>query len=481
MKVPDSLIYRIFQNQEGRLKEALSRKTIEIATGKRIQNLSDDPVATFNVIQLKKEIAQLSQFSRNRLFADVNLSYIDEVLGRMSDKIKFLYTKAVQAKNQVHTADNLRAIGSEFREGLDFLLVRANERVGENYLFSGSALTTKPFTDSFAYQGSLEEFNVQIGEVNFVEVFPVGSEVFATNVYELDTSYASADASLGISGTLQVSYDSTTVSLDYGRGIWYLSQKVNDPNTPLSAYGIDGDLVLYDSSMNEIGRIDNYRRYSLNDLITQINAVFGGENVSATLVSNSDGTYTLKIEDVDSPTNNFIEDSSRNILEADSLRGIVKAFNAVAPGDVKAYLHQTSAGEYTLRLIPEDVSTSLSITFLGTPMGNFSTRNVFQIIGEVRDKLSAGLGPDDSDLMGIDRSYDKITYERSRLGSVLSQVRQEEPVQENKMDFLKKEKSDVEDAEVSESIMEYTRYRIAYEALMRIVSDTRDLTILRYL
>jgi len=29
--------------------------------------------------------------------------------------------------------------------------------------------------------------------------------------------------------------------------------------------------------------------------------------------------------------------------------------------------------------------------------------------------------------------------------------------------------------------MEYTRYRIAYEALMRMVADQKDLTILKYL
>jgi len=49
------------------------------------------------------------------------------------------------------------------------------------------------------------------------------------------------------------------------------------------------------------------------------------------------------------------------------------------------------------------------------------------------------------------------------------------------MDNLKKQKSDNEEVNLSESIMEYTRYRTAYDALMRIVADTRDMTILKYL
>ncbi len=481
MKVPDYLIYTVFQQQDERLKRELTRKTLEIATGKRIQNLSDDPVATYNVLQLKKDIAQLSQFSRNRLFADVNLTYIDGVLSKMSDKVKFLYTKAVQAKNQIHTADNLKALSSEFREAIDFLLVRANEKVGENYIFSGSALTTKPFTDTFTYQGSQEEFNVQIGEVNFVEVFPRGDRLFSTNVYELSTTYNSPTDSLGTSGTLQVSYNSTTVSVDYGRGVWYLGEKVQDPDIPLSAYGLDGDLILYDSSMNELARIDNYGQYSINDLISLINTTFGGENINASLISNPDGTYTLKITDADSPPDNFIGDTSNAVVETDNLENLVRAFNALSPSNLRAYVHQTPTSRYTLRLIPEDVSTTLNISFSGTPLGSFSTPNVFQLLAKVRDKLSAGLSPDESDLMAIERSYDKITQERSRLGSILSQVKEEQPLQENKMDALKKRKSDTEEVEVSESIMEYTRYRIAYEALMRIVADTKDMTILKYL
>ena len=481
MKVPDNLLYSIFQFQDERIREELAKRTIEISTGKRIHNLSDDPPATFNVMNLKKDIAQLSQFSRNRLFADVNLTYIDFTLGKISDKIKELYTKTVQAKNQIHTPDALASIGTEFEETLSFLLDRANEKVGENYIFSGTALTTKPFTNSFTYQGSNQPFQTQIDNGSFVEVFVPGREAFSTNVYQLDTLYNSPTYNLGASGSLTITYGSTTLSIDYGRGIWYLAGKVNDPNVPLSNYGLDGDLILYNSSMTEITRISNYGQYSLNDLITQVNTAFGSENISATLVSNSDGTYSLKITDTDSPPNNFITDTSGNIVESNNLKNLVDVINGLSPGDLKAFVHQVSNGRYTLRLIPEDVSTSLNILFSGTALGSFSTPNVFQVLDEIRRKLQAGLNPDDSDLMANQRAYDKVVSERSRVGGILSQVKDLQPVQENKMDVLKKQKSDNEEVELSKSITEYTRYRLAYEALMRIVADTRDLTILRYI
>jgi len=479
MKVPDNLIYSVFQYQDERIREELVRKTVEIATGKRVQDISDDPVATFNIMTLKTDIARLSQFSRNRLFADTSLTYIDSTLSKMADRVKMLYAKTLQARNDTNSPDSLKATGELFAKALGFLLGRANERIGENYVFSGAALTTKPFTDSFTYAGSLESFAVQIGESRSVEVFMPGNEVFSTNVYQMDTTYPSPSASLGVSGTMNVTLGNTTTSVDYGRGIWYLTEKVENPDEPLFTYGIDGDLILYDGGMNEIGRIPDYGRYSLSELVDTVNTTFGSANITASLITSPDGTYTVRIEDSD--TNNYVEDTSKKILESYTPENLTKAFNTLAPANVRAYLHRIRGGAYTVRLIPDSVSPSLSVSFSGTPLGNFSTLNLFQVIGEVKDKLLEGVAPDESDVAAVRRAYDVLTARRAKVGSVLSQVREEESVQENRMNTMLKQKSDAEEVELSESIMEYTRYRIAYEALMRIVAESRDLTILRYI
>ena len=83
--------------------------------------------------------------------------------------------------------------------------------------------------------------------------------------------------------------------------------------------------------------------------------------------------------------------------------------------------------------------------------------------------------------MLLQRAFDRVSYRRSQVGSVLSQVKNLQPVQENLRDNLNKQKSDFEDAELSQSIMDYTRYKIAYEALMRIIADQKDMSILKYL
>ncbi len=399
MKMPDFLIYSVFQRQDDRIRRNITDRGIEISTGRKYKNISDNPSATYNINQLKQELSQLSQFSRNRLFADINLTYVDYSLGKMSDRIKELYTKTIQAKKDIVRPDQRKAMAAEFEDALGFLLDMANEKLGENYIFSGTALTTKPFDSNYRYLGGSENFQVQIGTDNKVDVFKNGERVFTTNVMELDTNF----------------------------------------NAPTDTFALGGD-----------GQ-------------ATLNITYRGTTYSI--------TYDNNAADPTNPSN---------------LQELVDAINNASGGEFKAFAHQLEDGTYTLRIIPEDSVEQLSISFTGVgdpseQLGNFTQKNIFEIVDRVYKKLAAGLSPDDSDIMAVQRSYDKVVYERSDTGSLLASVKQTQETMEFKDQELRREKSEVEDADLSESIYEYTKYRTAYEALMRIVADTKDLTILRYI
>jgi len=128
-----------------------------------------------------------------------------------------------------------------------------------------------------------------------------------------------------------------------------------------------------------------------------------------------------------------------------------------------------------------DLSSDIQFSITGKLSVGFENPNILQAIKRIKDKLENNIYPDEFDLFSLNRSYDTVALKRSEVGSVLSVVKNLQPTQENLDLVLKKQKSDLEDADIPESIMEYTRYRIAYEALMRIVADQKDLTILRYL
>lgn len=384
MKVPDNILFSIFQEQDARIRKNLSDKTLEISTGRKYQGISEDPPATYNVLELKKEISQLSQYSKNRLFADTSLSYIDLNLGKVVDSLNLLYAKTIQAKNQTLQPNQLVSIGELFSSTLRSLLDRVNDQLGGNYIFGGASLTQKPFDENtLNYMASKESFKVWLSDNYKVDALLRGDETFGLNVSISNAKFSSPDTNFTTGGTLNIKVGATNISIIYS-------------NTQ-----------------------------SLKDLVDVINSNYSNL-LSAKVSQNPDGTYSLM-------------------------------------------------------LVPVDVSKDISVSGTGDFSTGFYSPNVLQAVKRVGDKLSGAMYPDDSDLMLLQRAFERVSFRRSQVGSLLSHVKNIQPVQESLEDTLNKQKSDIEDADLSQSIMDYTRYKLAYEALMRIIADQKDMSILRYL
>lgn len=391
MKVPDNLLFSIFQEQDARIRKNLSDKTLEISTGRKYQSISEDPPATYNVLELKKEISQLSQYSKNRLFADTSLSYIDLNLGKVVDSLNLLYAKTIQAKNQTLQPNQLVSIGELFSSTLRSLLDRVNDQLGGNYIFGGASLTQKPFDENtLNYMASKESFKVWLSDNYKVDALLRGDETFSIKVAISNAKFSNPDTNFTVGGTLNINVVSTNISVSYG--------------TPSTS--------------------------TLKDLVDFINSNYSNL-LSAKVSQNPDGTYSLMLMPVD---------VSKDISVSD-----------------------TSGGDFD------------------TGATDFYSPNVLQAVKRIGDKLSGAMYPDDSDLMLLQRAFERISFRRSQVGSLLSQVKNLQPTQESLGDNLNKQKSDIEDADLSQSIMDYTRYKLAYEALMRIIADQKDMSILRYL
>jgi len=389
MKVPDNLLFSLFIEQDAKIKKGLSEKTLDVSTGRRVRALSDEPTATYNVIELKKEIAQLSQHSQNRLFADTNLTYIDFTLGKVWDTLKGLYATTVRAKNSATlTLDQVSALAEQFDKGLGHLLDMANDKLGQNYLFGGSSLTVKPFDpNTLNYTASSQDFEVWVSENSNVSVFLRGDKVFGSNLYISKVSYASPTTSFTTPGAITLQVGSNTYTISYGGA--------GEPQ-------------------------------NIQELAQYINNNFGDK--------------------------------------------------------LHAFVSQNPDGSYSLALAPVELSASVQfISITGDLSTGFENPNILQVVKRVKEKLQGRFYPDDFDFFSLNRAGDLVSLRRSEVGSVLSTVKNLQPTQEKLDVVLKKQKSDIEDADLSESIMEYTRYRIAYEALMRMVADQKDLTILKYI
>jgi len=157
-------------------------------------------------------------------------------------------------------------------------------------------------------------------------------------------------------------------------GTWYLIKNVPDPTQPLSIYGIDGTLNFWDRSTTPptlLASITNYGTLSLSNLANTINTnpVLTGAGFSATVITNPDGTYTLRVENSNPAYS--VSDTGGNFYESSPV------FQGTGLPDI--------APVSTLRGDIDDIDFSLSSTFsdLGNSWWEGTKRKVMDLVGDI--------------------------------------------------------------------------------------------------
>jgi flagellar hook-associated protein 3 FlgL len=118
----------------------------QVSTGLRISQPEDDPEAIGSVLSDNTELDQLQQFALNANQAlQVSQSSYSSLqsIKSISDRAGQLATLGASA---TAGASALQAYGSEMSQLVEQAVQEANAKYGNNYLFSGTAVTTPPFT-----------------------------------------------------------------------------------------------------------------------------------------------------------------------------------------------------------------------------------------------------------------------------------------------------------------------------------------------
>jgi flagellar hook-associated protein 3 FlgL len=117
----------------------------QVATGQRITKPGDDPAAVARVIAAQMERSSVTQYARN---ADSALEYSKtsyaglQQFKKLSDRAGEL---AVLGTGSIGS-DAMKAYAAEVNQLLEQAASQGNTRFGNDYVFSGNAVTTAPYT-----------------------------------------------------------------------------------------------------------------------------------------------------------------------------------------------------------------------------------------------------------------------------------------------------------------------------------------------
>jgi flagellar hook-associated protein 3 FlgL len=152
------------------------RKQEILASGKRINRPSDDPIGTGKILDYRKSLAAFEQYGRNSQQAKNRIKFVETTLSAVEEMVVDAKNWAV---NQSFSAATDRdAAISSVQNIRDQVLQLANSRIGSNYIFAGYQTKTAPFDASGAYQGDNGDYSVLTGNNVEMHIEADGSRIF---------------------------------------------------------------------------------------------------------------------------------------------------------------------------------------------------------------------------------------------------------------------------------------------------------------
>jgi flagellar hook-associated protein 3 FlgL len=178
---------QVFLNNVDNLSRAnseLIRTQEQIATGKRVLQPSDDPLAASQIIKLEQELARTDQFQSNIDVSTRRLSLEETTLDGLYNSAVRLREITIQAGSAVLGPQDRASLAAEVDGIIDQMQGLMNTRdVQGEYLFSGfqgdrQAYSFNAVTERYEFQGDAEQRFIQIGPDNRIASTDSGAQLF---------------------------------------------------------------------------------------------------------------------------------------------------------------------------------------------------------------------------------------------------------------------------------------------------------------
>jgi len=178
MRVANKTIYDTVTYNLSNCTQGLNQANEIVSSGKRINNLSDDPVGLTQALNVKSAISNLEQMQRNISFGNSWLASSESALTHVQDVISEAKTLCIQMANaSIDSVQRVSAAGT-VQNLFDEIISLANTNIAGSYIFSGSKTDTTPFSEDGTYNGNSNAFTVKIGKYATVQVGSDGGAIF---------------------------------------------------------------------------------------------------------------------------------------------------------------------------------------------------------------------------------------------------------------------------------------------------------------
>jgi len=153
----------------GRNSSKLNKLMTQINEQKRVINPSDDPIASTQIAQIRREQAAIGQYQRNIERLGHSLSQQETLVDSTSQQLLNMLDKVREANNSSHSAVDMGGFASELGAMKDMLVELMNSRdESGRFLFAGTKTNQQPMvrdatSGEWTFAGNHESNSTPIG------------------------------------------------------------------------------------------------------------------------------------------------------------------------------------------------------------------------------------------------------------------------------------------------------------------------------
>lgn len=209
MRVTQSMLAGSSLRNLSKSYEKMGTYQDQLATGKKINRPSDDPVVAMKGMHYRTNLTEVEQYQRNISEAYQWMENSEAGIEQGTQVLQRVRELMVQASNGTNGPEDLKAIGAEIKQLKEDLVGSANTQVAGNYIFNGTQTKEAPVTlnadGTVSVNIDKSSFEIEVSKGVQLKANINSDNVFSEDLFavmgSIEKALSSGDAS-GLDGLL---------------------------------------------------------------------------------------------------------------------------------------------------------------------------------------------------------------------------------------------------------------------------------------
>jgi flagellar hook-associated protein 3 FlgL len=182
MRVTQNITTSTFISYIHQHAENLLKTQQQIASQKRINKSSDDPIGMGQVLGYRTNLATTDQYQQNIGLGVTRLEFSEVTLDLASDLVDTTRRLAADYSGSTLSVAARQSVALQVKDLYDQVMQLANSKLNGNHIFSGHAVNTPPFNRdanfNATYNGDDGDFRLMVSENVEVNIVADGRKIF---------------------------------------------------------------------------------------------------------------------------------------------------------------------------------------------------------------------------------------------------------------------------------------------------------------